>query len=844
MAQHTPMIQHYLKVKEQYPSGLLFYRLGDFYELFFEDAEKASQLLNLTLTKRGEKNGNPIPMAGIPHHSADNYLSRLVKMDQTIVICDQVTAAAPGQPPERKVTRVITPGTLTDDVLLPSEGQSILCAIHFESKGKQVTYGISYIELSSGRFCVTFCATEDQVLDECARIKPSELIIHEELPSIIMQRLKEQYKQVSKRPPWDFSAQSGYRLLIQQFKSSDLHAFSLENKPLLQGTAGAILNYLKITQQNNMDHIQTIRTETIEDAIHIDKQSRQHLDLTPDEAQNQSHTLLNIFPKSATPMGKRLLARWLGRPLRNQQEIMQRLDAIEQLQTSQTVIFDLLREVGDLERVCARIGTMNPKPRDLIQLKNALAAVDPIKHQLPPTTKLLQNLHQHINPLPDLHALLTKAIVDEPPAHTRDGGFIKEGFDSELDTYRKLLHDHETILSEIEKREAQQYSFSTLKVRYNKVHGFYIELSKAQAVNAPDHYIRRQTLKNVERFTIPELKSYEDKVLGAQSKSLAREKQLYMDICQRLLDEIKPLTALSWSCAVLDTLIMCSGYSIANNVTRPTFSSKPEVTIKSGRHPIIEHHVEHFQSNDSKLSASESLMLLTGPNMGGKSTYMRQVALLTIMAHIGCPIPAESAIFGPIDRIFTRIGSGDDLAGGRSTFMVEMSETAHILHHATPYSLVLLDEIGRGTSTYDGLALAYATAKYLLEKNKSMVMFATHYFELTTMIEQYTTANNYHVVVDEHQDKLIFQHRVASGALDRSYGIHVARLAGIPEEVVIAAKAYQHHLAKTNNVACDEKDDHVVLEELSELDPDTMNPRDALTALYRLKALLAESTAL
>ncbi len=838
MTQHTPMIQHYLDVKQQHPQGLLFYRLGDFFELFFQDAVLASQLLNLTLTKRGEKNGEPIPMAGIPHHSADNYLARLVKLGKTVVICDQVSEALPGSPPKREVTKIITPGTLTDEVLLDTQQQSLLCAIHFSGPAHRRIYSIGHVELSSGRFAVSQCTHIDQVIDECTRLRPSEMLINEDLSEEAIQTLRQFYPSLTKRPVWEFSPESSRRLLTQQFCVNDLHAYGIEDKPLLQGVAGALLHYIKITKNGSLQHINQVRIEHLSDAIHLDKNTRTHLDITPQDS-DSPYTLFGIFPKSSTPMGSRLLSRWLSRPLRDHQQIQQRLDALHWLKKPLNTLKPLLGHVGDLERICARIGTSSARPRDLIQLKSALSIIPDLSTQLNHGTGLINQCSQYINPQPECHELIQHSIVDEPPAHTRDGGFIKRGYDSELDEYRDCLENNHAILTEIETREMQEHGLSSLKVRYNKVHGFYIELSRHQAEKAPEHYIRRQTLKNVERFTIAELKNYEEKVLSAQSKSLAREKHLYQQICDTIIKHIQNLSKLSQALAVIDTLLILTEHSSQQNYCQPAFCSEKVIQIEQGRHPVIEKHVEHFEPNDTHFDSRQSLMCITGPNMGGKSTYMRQCALITILAHIGSHVPAKKALFGPIDRIFTRIGSGDDLAGGRSTFMVEMCETAHILHHATSESLVLLDEIGRGTSTYDGLALAYATANHLLSINRSFVLFATHYFELTQMSDEISTASNYHVAVKEQHDKLIFLHQVKPGALDRSYGIQVAKLAGLPESAIITAQTYQHRINQPSGVNTTTTP-HPVIEELQHIDPDNMNPRDAQSTLYQLKALITQ----
>ncbi|WP_417665299.1 DNA mismatch repair protein MutS [Pseudidiomarina sp.] len=792
---HTPMMQQYLRIKADHADTLLFYRMGDFYELFYDDAKRAADLLDISLTARGSSNGNPIPMAGVPYHAAENYLARLLQMGESVAICEQIGDPATSKGPvERKVVRVLTPGTLTDEALLPVDHENLLVAIH---PGQQ--FGIACLDMASGRFTVLEADTREQLRAELERLQPAEVLYPEtwqfsetELNCACCRR----------RPEWEFDTSSAQQLLQRQFQVAHLDGFGIGHLQHAIGAAGAVLNYVRATQLAALPHINSIVAEKRDDAIMLDAASRRNLELVRSLSGNKT-SLFDVLDKTSTAMGSRLLQRWLQRPLRQQQVLNRRFDAVAALQqTDYAELHQQLRQVGDIERILTRIGLRSARPRDLARLRSALQALPAVRDLL--KTKPLESWRATIESFPDLADLLEQAIIEQPPVLIRDGGVIRDGFDDELDEQRQLAAGATDFLQHIETRERQRTGISTLKIGYNKVHGYYLEASRAASQQIPADYQRRQTLKNAERYIIPELKTYEDQVLQSQSRALAREKWLYDNLIEQLAEQLVALQHTANALAEIDVLRSFAEQAITYDYRRPELIDAVHIELTNARHPVIERlQHEPFIANDVTLSPIQRLLLITGPNMGGKSTYMRQTALLTIMAHCGSFVPASHAVFGPVDRIFTRIGASDDLASGRSTFMVEMTEAADILHNATDKSLVLMDEIGRGTSTYDGLALAWACAEALLHKNRSLTLFATHYFELTQTIGQQDGAINVHVEATEHGDTIAFQHKVKVGAASRSFGVQVAQLAGLPQRVLQQAKHYLQQLEREHHGVAD-----------------------------------------
>lgn len=838
---HTPMMQQYLRIKAQHPHMLLFYRMGDFYELFFDDAKKAAQLLNVTLTKRGQSAGQPIPMAGVPYHAAENYLAKLIKAGESVVICEQVGDPATSKGPvDRQVTRIITPGTVSDDAFLEETRDALLLAIYYQ----QPYFGLASLNISSGRLHVMQINTPTALQDELARLKPSEILIPETFP--FAADLKN-YTAVKKRPEWEFEYEAARARLTEQFKTKDLAGFGCENHPIAIAAAGCLLHYAQETQRTTLKHLHTFHIEQRDEWVILDAHTRRNLEITENRLGEKTHTLIQVLDHTATAMGSRLLQRWLHQPLRSHAKINLRQQAIADLLQDATLteLHELLQQCGDIERILARVALKTARPRDLAQLRDALQIIPRIKayvEQLQSPT--LQQLTQTLFTFPALTQLLTAAIVPTPPALLRDGGVIAEGFNAELDELRRLQENAGDFLIKLEQEEKARTGISTLKVGYNKIHGFYIEISRGQAEQAPADYIRRQTLKNAERFITPALKAHEEKVLSSTSRALALEKMLYDQILDVLCNDIIKLQKTAIAVATLDVLVNLAERARALNLVRPQLQTQLGIEIKAGRHLIIENYSEHpFVPNSTTLNAEQRMLIITGPNMGGKSTYMRQTALIVLLAHAGCFVPAESACIGPIDRIFTRIGASDNLAQGHSTFMVEMTETANILHNATANSLVLLDEIGRGTSTYDGLALAFSCAEYLATKTQAFTLFATHYFELTHLPEKIPTIKNIHVEVVEHKDSVVFLYTMLPGAANKSYGLQVAELAGVPAPVIQMAKARLQQLEiQPMQQAMSEMPSitylpHPILEKLAATNPDSLSPREALDMLYQLKKM-------
>ncbi len=855
---HTPMMQQYLRIKAEHPDMLLFYRMGDFYELFHTDAERAAKLLDITLTQRGASNGAPIKMAGVPYHAAEQYLARLVKMGESVAICEQISdPAASKGPVERKVVRIVTPGTLTDSALLEEKRDSLLLALH-EGRGK---LGLAWLNLASGQFHVCETAPEN-LAAELERLQPSE-ILHAEGTSLQTSN----HAALKSLPDWHFELDTARRALCQQFATLDLAGFGCDDYTAGLEAAGALLGYAKLTQGQSIAHIRGMQVYSAERYVRMDASTRRNLEITQTLRGEPAPTLLSLLDTCATNMGSRLLAHWLHHPLRDRTVLRARLDAVDKLGERFRTIHDQLKPSVDVERITARIALKSARPRDLSGLRDTLAQLPQLQTTLVGRASArhdndvglkpdLQN-HSLIASLADalqadaaLVELLQQTLKAEPSSVLREGGVIADGYDADLDELRGIQNNCGDFLMALEARERARTGIANLKVEYNRVHGFYIEVSQAQSANVPDDYRRRQTLKNVERYITPELKTFEDKALSANDRALAREKFLYDQLLDALAPFIPQLQRIAAAIAELDVLATFAERAATLNFSAPQFSDDAQISIKQGRHPVVEAQVEQFTPNDTQLADARRMLLITGPNMGGKSTYMRQVAIIALLAHVGSFVPAQEAVLGEIDHIFTRIGASDDLASGRSTFMVEMTEAANILHNATGKSLVLVDEIGRGTSTFDGLALAYAIARHLLENNRSYTLFATHYFELTRLTEEFSQLANVHLAAVEHQHSIVFLHSVNEGAASQSYGLQVAALAGVPQSVIRSAKKQLVKLEQNSaaqNPQGDlfaavpdipEQEEHPLVAALRDLQPDDLSPKAALEKIYQLKKLV------
>lgn len=847
---HTPMMQQYLGIKAQHPDMLLFYRMGDFYELFFEDAEKAARLLNITLTTRGTSAGAPIRMAGVPYHSAEQYLARLLKLGESVVIAEQVGDPATSKGPvERQVTRIVTPGTLTDSGLLDEARDTLILAISAAGD----TLGVAWLNLAAGRFQIGEIAPS-ALPALLARVRPAEVLAPDGFDFAAPCAVR-------RLAPWQFDTAGAQKRLAQQFGSRDLAGFGVADLHQAIAAAGALLDYIQATQRTALPHIQAVHAERDGEFVQLDAATRRNLELTETLRGEPAPTLLSVLDTTATGMGTRLLRHWLHHPLRDREILAARRDAIgslvERLDTA-AALTRALKGCADVERIGGRIALRNARPRDLSGLRDTLALLPELATLLPDDGARLSALKASLVARPDLHALLDRAILPEPASVLREGGVIADGYDAELDELRLLTRDAGAFLLELETRERARSGIGTLKVEYNRVHGFYIEVSRTQADKVPDDYRRRQTLKNAERYITPELKTWEDKVLSAQDRSLAREKWLFEQLLDVLAEHVRPLSDCAAALAELDALAALAEHARRHDWIAPELSEQADIDIDAGRHPVVENAIERFTPNGCRLEPARRMLLITGPNMGGKSTYMRQVALIVLLARIGSFVPASRARIGKIDRIFTRIGAADDLAGGRSTFMMEMTEAAAILSASTPNSLVLMDEIGRGTSTYDGLALAWAIACRLLAHNRALTLFATHYFELTRLPAEQPASANVHLAAAESAGGIVFLHEVREGPASRSYGIQVAQRAGVPAAVIRQASRELERLeaqgAPTPQLGlfaaaadadaqayaqADRSDELEALdalrEELAAIDPDSLTPREALDALYRLK---------
>jgi DNA mismatch repair protein MutS len=846
---HTPMMQQYLRIKAQHPNQLVFYRMGDFYELFYDDAKKASELLDISLTARGKSGGEPIPMAGIPYHAAETYVGKIVRAGESVVICEQIGDPATSKGPvERAVARIITPGTVSDEALLDENRDNLLVAINQIDD----TYGLAIVDITSGRFSILEVSNQDSLLSELERLRPSETLYNEEttLGSLLANR-----KSLRPQAPWHFESDTAHNLLCQQFKVKDLGGFGCEHYTVAISAAGCLLQYAKDTQRTALPHIRRIHVEHHNDCVALDAATRKNLEIDQNLSGGFDNTLAQVIDKCRTPMGSRLLRRWLHRPLQDRHTLLARQASIQWFQDEYRfeAIEQDLKKIGDSERILARIALRSARPRDLERLKNSLNILPSLQGKLKETTApRITELASTINEFPVLADLLSRAIIDNPPVIIRDGGVIATGYDSELDELRGLSENAGAYLIELECRERERTGIPTLKVGYNRVHGYFIEIGKAQKAELPAEYIRRQTLKNAERYITPELKEFEDKALSAKSRALSREKALYEALLETLAAELAELQDSAAAIAELDTLNNLAERASTLDYIPPTLTDEPQIRIQRGRHPVVESVLDDpFVSNDLELDSKRKMLIITGPNMGGKSTYMRQAALITLLAHIGSYVPASAATIGIVDRIFTRMGSSDDLAGGRSTFMVEMTETANIMHNATDRSLVLMDEVGRGTSTFDGLSLAWACAENLARETRAFTLFATHYFELTSLPEQAPSVFNVHLTAVEHNDHIVFLHEVKEGPASQSYGLQVAQLAGVPLQIIQQAKTKLLQLEQDVTVAAQmttppppvqndmfSAPTHKAVKELKKISPDELSPRQALDLLYTLKALV------
>lgn len=872
LAQHTPMMQQYLRIKAQYPDTLLFYRMGDFYELFYDDARRAAALLDITLTTRGQSAGQPIPMAGVPFHSVESYLARLVRKGECVAVCEQQGDPAKSKGPvERQVVRIVTPGTVTDEALLDARRETLLAAVARQGE----RFGLAWLDLAAGRFTVLQTEGRTSLLAELERLKPAELLVSENAQADDLTR---HGTTVRTRPPWYFELSSASRLLTDQLGTLDLKGFGADDLPLAICAAGALLQYVRDTQKAAVPHIRALTVEERTDALIIDANTRRNLELDVSLSGNPDATLFAVIDRCVTSMGSRQLRRWLNRPITDQATLQTRYHALEALIDGRRFegLREHLRNIGDIERILSRVALRSARPRDLTQLRTSLGALPALRSALATIdSPLLRALHDRSQNHEDAAELLTRAIAAEPSTFVRDGDVIAPGYDADLDELRSISTNTDAFLLELERRERERSGIPGLKLGYNRVQGFFIEVTRKDAERVPKDYVRRQTVKSAERFITPELKAFEDKVLSARDRALAREKELYDELLTQLIDRLGPMQQTATALAELDALACLAERACELNWTRPELVSEPTLQIVAGRHPIVERFSDApFVPNDLSFDADRRMLIITGPNMGGKSTYMRQAALIAILAHMGSFVPADRAVLGPLDRIFTRIGAADDLAGGRSTFMVEMTEAANILHNATARSLVIMDEIGRGTSTFDGLSLAWSMAKHMATRVKAFTLFATHYFELTALAQEVEGCVNVHLDATEHGDGIVFLHAVREGPANRSYGLQVAQLAGVPRDVIAQARRYLEALESQRDRANaagarvrkspqtelplfepDEADLRVATEAqraadaallsdlkaaLEPLDPDTLSPRAALDALYHLRDILTK----
>ena len=846
-AANSPVMQQYLGIKAEHPNTLLFYRMGDFYELFFDDAKRVAALLDLTLTARGTSDGQPIPMAGVPFHAADPYLARLLKLGESVAICEQI--GDPGEsrgPVARKVTRILTPGTVTDESLLEARRDTLVAALVLLGE----LAGLAWLDVSAGRFLVCETADHAALEAELERLQPAELLIVDEQRA---QLPTEWVARALALPAWRFDIAAARRKLCQQFGVAELHGYGCADLKAAIGAAGAVLTYCQEMHGGALGHVLALAVERPQDALHLDPATRRNLEITHALSGPDAHTLVAVFDTTRTAMGGRLFRRWLQRPLRDHHILRLRQQAVTMLVERHDLVAvrGALRQVHDIERIVTRVALGSARPRDLAHLRDALGVLPSVRGLvLSGLSPHLDALRERVDELPTTRALLERALIESPAHLIRDGGVLAPGYDEQLDELRNASADADAYLIALEQRERERSGIANLKVGYNRVHGYYIEISRAQSARAPADYTRRQTLKGVERYITPELKGFETHILTAADRALRRERELYESLLAALLPDVPVLQVTGAALAELDVLASFAERAETLQLCPPSFCAEPKLSISAGRHPLVEQFQDTpFVANDLDLHDTRRLLLITGPNMGGKSTYMRQAALITLLAHIGSFVPAQAAVLGPIDAIYSRIGAGDNLAGGQSTFMVEMAETAYILHHATAASLVIVDEIGRGTSTYDGMSLAWAAAEHLAAHNRAFTLFATHYFELTALADEVATVANVRLDAVEHGEDVVFMHSVSEGPADRSFGIAVARRAGVPGTVIARARALLRNLERRHPQQTGEElpqlplfdRPHPALEALTALDPDTLSPREALETLYRLRALLDKS---
>jgi DNA mismatch repair protein MutS len=847
-SEHTPVMQQYLRIKAEYPNMLLFYRMGDFYELFYRDAERSAGLLDITLTKRGQSAGAPIPMAGIPYHAAESYLAKLVRQGESVAICEQMGDPAKSKGPvERQVVRIVTPGTLTDEALLEERRENLLAAV---SEGANA-FGIAWLELSSGRFAVLEVPSLEALRGELDRLGPSEVLLAED------SRTPERWSLtgVTRRPPWHFDLDSAERQLCAQFGTRDLSGFGCQGLTAAVGAAGCLLQYVQDTQRSELPHIRGLSVELRDDAVVLDAATRRNLEIIQSLSGRPDHTLAGVMDRTATAMGSRLLRRWLGRPLRDQDTVRGRHAAVAEVieGAAHVPLQEELAGIGDLERILGRIALGSARPRDLAVLRDSLDRLPSLQQALAALqSPLLGELAAAVSTHPAVVELLRRAIIENPPVLIRDGGVLAPGYDPELDELRDLSTNADQFLLDLETKERERTGIATLKVSYNRVHGYYIEVGRVHAERVPEDYSRRQTLKGAERYVTPDLKRFEDQVLSARERALSREKALYEELLQHLGESLPALQQSAAALAALDCLCNLAERAQALDWVRPELTEEPLIEISDGRHPVVEQVIEGpFVANGLRLDDTRRVLVVTGPNMGGKSTYMRQTALIVLMAYAGSFVPARAARLGPIDRIFSRIGAADDLAGGRSTFMVEMEETANILHNASDRSLVLMDEIGRGTSTFDGLSLAWSCGLELAKRIRAFTLFATHYFELTTLPDEHPGIANVHLDAVEHGESIVFMHAVREGPANQSYGLQVAALAGVPRAVIERARLRLRELEDAARRHTDRAATQLPLfpleapnpavDALKGLDPDALTPRAALELIYHLKALAQDA---
>ncbi len=842
------MMQQYLRIKAEHRDSLLFYRMGDFYEMFFDDATRAAALLDIVLTSRGQSNGEAIPMAGVPAHSADSYIARLARMGESIAICEQIGSQPPsGGPVKREVVRVVTPGTLTDEALLES-GADNLVAAAYEKDGR---YGLAWMELSSGSFSITECAGMEELRGEMQRLRPAELLFNEgaRLPDSLPDA-----PAMHERRGWQFSASSAKKSLADQFRVHSLDGFGAEGMDRAIAAAGCLLDYARDTQRGALPHVRALRVERPAEALLMDAATRRNLELDRSLSGRDEHTLAGVMDRCATPMGSRMLRRWIHRPLRSHEALRSRYQALEAMREAGQDWRPAIRQAGDLERVLARLAIRNARPRDLEHLRAALTAAPELRERLEALdSPLLGALAARMDTPPEGLELLRRAIAEPPAPKIRDGPVIAAGYSSELDELRHTSSNADEALKDLEKQERERSGIANMRLGYNRVHGYYIELRKSQAHEVPEHFIRRQTLKHSERYITPELKQFEHRVLSARERALELEARLFEELLEKLSQWLRVWQDLAAALAETDVLANLAARSLELGYAKPELTGRPGIRLKASRHPVVERALDsEFIANDLALDDDARMLIVTGPNMGGKSTYMRQVALIAILAHIGSYVPAAAAEFGPLDRIFTRIGAGDDLAGGRSTFMVEMTETASILHNATAESLVLMDEVGRGTSTYDGLSLAWAAADYIASRLRCFTLFATHYFELTALPETTPGCANVHLDAVEHAGALVFLYSVREGPADRSYGLQVAALAGVPRQVIVSARKTLGELEKRSGRLIERERAQPQLDLtlgepgpaeqlLEEMDPEQLSPREALDFVYELKRIASRN---